>query len=184
MLTFPKMGWTSSVLLKVTWEDTLSILSSSRRAMFSLWTVLVPKKQAMRVKFRIILMLEAIFPVSAYIFTEGSCNGSDIPSARIPVLSWLFRNDHKSDPSGSAGDGNWMRPMCRLFCIKIPRGKPKATYVNSWCPVPQTRSSICMHLKRKESINTDGRVKMSRLYFKYVSNENRWPCPRIRQSFI
>ena len=30
-----------------------------------------------------------------------------------------------------------------------------------------------MHLKREESINTDGTVKMSRLKFRYIANEKQ-----------
>ena len=37
----------------------------------------------------------------------------------------------------------------------------------------KTPTCICMHLKREESINTDGTVKMSRLKFRYIANEKQ-----------
>lgn len=97
VLAFPKMGWSLTALAKVTCTaHPISVLSLDHPG---------SKKKVMKVKFWIILLLEAIFPVSPYIFTEGSCH-PDIPSVRIPVLSWMFGSDHKSDPSGSSEDGS------------------------------------------------------------------------------
>lgn len=72
-------------------------------------------------------------------FTERSCYGSTIPSVRTLILSWLFRNDYKLDPSGNSEDGSWILATCCLFYSRSPTGL-KATYVNSLCPLPQTHS--------------------------------------------
>lgn len=145
-----KNGWILTVLFKVTWEDTLSTLSSSRRAIFSLWTILVPKTRWWRLHSELssrwklfsqsvhILLLRD--PVMARPFQVSG------PLSSTACLEMTINQIHL----GTLENGSWMLAMCCLFYSRIPTGL-KATNVNSLCPLLQTHSQASACTWKEES---------------------------------